>query len=69
MKPPPLRNFVPVAPVREADRPRPPTFYQAQPRFSPAPLSHFKARPCKTTRPSSPSPSTTQGACNYPYAR
>ena len=43
MKPPPLRNFVPVAPVREADRPRPPTFYQAQPRFSPAPLSHFKA--------------------------
>ena len=41
MKPPALRNFVPLE--RNADRMRPPTFYQAQPRFSPAPLSHFKA--------------------------
>jgi len=43
MKPPALRNFIPLE--RNADRPRPPTFYQAQPRFSPAPLSHFKATP------------------------
>ena len=43
MKPPALRNFIPLERNAVADRPRPPTFYQAQPRFSPAPLSHFKA--------------------------
>ena len=41
MKPPAIRNFVPLE--RMADKPRPPTFYQAQPKFSPAPISHFKA--------------------------
>ena len=40
MKPPALRNFTPE--VKNAAKPRPPTFYYAQPRFSPAPVSHFR---------------------------
>ena len=47
MKPPALRNFVPLE--RNADRPRPPKFYQAQPRFTPAGVSQFKAVPQKYT--------------------
>ena len=39
MKPPALRNFTGA---HNAAKPRPPTFYHAQPRFMPAPVSHYR---------------------------
>ena len=40
MRPPATRNFVPE--VRDAAKPRPPTFYHAQPRFGVAPKTMFR---------------------------
>ena len=63
MRPPALRNFVPEA--KHAAAPRPPRFYQAQPKFGPAPISMFREADNNLT-PHGSIPSANHGNASLP---
>ena len=63
MRPPALRNFIPEA--KNAAAPRPPRFYQAQPKFGPAPVRMFREADDILT-PHGSIPSANHGRVSWP---